>query len=45
MARPLGIEFPGTVYHITSRDNAKQVISLDNEDRRRLMRVLSNVVE
>lgn len=32
MARPLRIEFPGAVYHITSRGNARQRIFLDNKD-------------
>ena len=45
MARPLRIEFPGAVYHITSRGNAKQVIFLDNEDREKLIEILSTVVE
>jgi hypothetical protein len=35
MARPLRIEFPGAVYHVTSRGNAKQAISIDDEDRSR----------
>ena len=26
MARPLRIEFPGAVYHVTSRGNARQKI-------------------
>jgi len=26
MARPLRIEFPGAVYHVTSRGNARQAI-------------------
>jgi len=32
MTRPLGIEFKGEVYHITSRGNARQVIFLDEKD-------------
>ncbi len=32
MARPLRIEFPGAIYHITSRGNAKQNIFFDEED-------------
>ncbi len=31
MARPLRIEFPGAVYHIISRGNAKQAIFIDDE--------------
>lgn len=33
MARPLRIEFPGALYHITSRGNARADIYLDDQDR------------
>jgi putative transposase len=33
MARPLRIEFPGALYHVTSRGNACLKIFLDDEDR------------
>lgn len=33
MARPLRLEFPGALYHITSRGNARQDIFLDDQDR------------
>lgn len=45
MARPLRIEFPGALYHITSRGNAKQAIFLENEDRHKFLEVLSTVIE
>ncbi len=45
MARPLRIEFPGAVYHVTSRGNAKQAIFIDDEDRGRFLDILSTVVE
>lgn len=45
MARPLRIEFPGAVYHVTSRGNARQVIFVDDEDRGIFFDVLSMVVE
>jgi len=45
MARPLRIEFPGALYHVTSRGNAKQPIFIDDEDRGRFLDVLSIVVE
>lgn len=32
MARPLRLEFPGAVYHITSRGNARAAIYLKDED-------------
>ena len=33
MARPLRIEFPGAVYHVASRGNARQSVFLDDRDR------------
>jgi len=45
VARPLRIEFPGAVYHVTSRGNAKQAIFIDDEDRNRFFDVLTIVVE
>jgi REP element-mobilizing transposase RayT len=33
MARPLRLEFPGAVYHVMARGNAKQAIYLDDRDR------------
>jgi REP element-mobilizing transposase RayT len=44
MARPLRIEFPGAVYHVTSRGNARQAIFIDDEDRGVFLDVLSMVV-
>jgi len=44
MARPLRIEFPGAVYHLTARGNARQNIFLDDEDRLRFLNVLERVV-
>ena len=43
MARPLRLEFPGAVYHVTSRGNARQAIFLDKDDRESFMEVLSSV--
>lgn len=37
MARPLRIEFPGALYHITARGNCRAPIFLDDEDRNRLL--------
>jgi REP element-mobilizing transposase RayT len=45
MARPLRIEFPGAVYHVTSRGNAKQTIFLEKGDNHKFLKVLSTVVE
>ena len=45
MARPLRIEFPGAVYHITSRGNARQDIFTDDDDRTDFLERLSATVE
>ncbi|MEW6687782.1 MAG: transposase [Pseudomonadota bacterium] len=45
MARPLRIEYPGAVYHITSRGNARGDIFRDDADREIFQRVLASVVE
>ncbi len=45
MARPLRIEYPGAVYHITSRGNALSRIYSDDVDRKRFLAVLSSVVK
>ncbi|MDD5747640.1 MAG: transposase [Actinomycetota bacterium] len=45
MARPLRIEFPGAVYHITARGNAKQDIFLDNKDFLDFLYILCSVVK
>jgi len=34
MARSLRIEFPGAIYHVTSRGNARQQIVRDDADRK-----------
>ena len=44
MARPLRIEFPGALYHVTAKGNARQDIFLDDEDREQFLAVLSRVV-
>jgi REP element-mobilizing transposase RayT len=45
MARPLRIEYPGAVYHITSRGNAYQDVFLDDADRERFLEVLKQTVD
>ena len=44
MARPLRIEFPGAVYHLTSRGNARQGIFEDDKDREAFLKLLGKVV-
>jgi len=43
MARPLRIEFPGAVYHLTSRGNEKKRIFLGDEDRKSFLNLLDDV--
>ena len=43
MARPLRIEYPGAVYHITARGNAQWAIFLDDKDREGFLEVLQIV--
>ena len=45
MARPLRIEYPGAVYHVTSRGNAQQPIFADDRDRLAFLERLRTVVE
>lgn len=45
MARPLRIEFPGAVYHITSRGNARERIYLKDEDYDGFLECLCTVVK
>ena len=45
MARPLRIEFPGALYHVTSRGNARQRVFRDDEDRETFLATLAWVVE
>jgi putative transposase len=45
MARPLRLEFPGAVYHVTSRGNARQDIVADDRDRTEFISLLAHVVD
>jgi REP element-mobilizing transposase RayT len=45
MARPLRLEFPGALYHLTSRGNAKADIFLDDADRRIFLRILGSTID
>ena len=44
MARPLRLEFPGAIYHVTSRGNARNAIFLDDEDRELFLGGLGEVI-
>jgi REP element-mobilizing transposase RayT len=45
MARPLRIEFPGALYHITSRGDRREAIYEDDDDREAFLGVLAEVVD
>ncbi len=45
MARQLRIEYPGAVYHITSRGNGRNLIYSDDEDRNNYLKILHHAVE
>jgi putative transposase len=45
MTRSLGIEYPGAVYHITSRGNDKNTLFKDDQDREDFLNALSHVNE
>lgn len=43
MARPLRIEYPGAVYHITSRGNEKKAVFKDRRDHELFLEILNQV--
>lgn len=45
MARPLRIQFPHAVYHVTSRGNERKPIVRDKDDRERFVQTLARMVE
>jgi len=45
MARPLRIEFPGALYHVTSRGDRQEPIYEDDDDRRAYLEILGDVIE
>jgi REP element-mobilizing transposase RayT len=44
MARPLRIEFPGAVYHVTSRGDRREDIFVDDHDRHALLQILGQAL-
>ena len=44
MARPLRIEYPGALYHVTSRGDRQEAIFDDDQDRTAFLNVLGEVV-
>ncbi len=45
MARPLRIEFPGALYHVTSRGDRQEAIYDDDADRQMFLSILGDVVK
>ena len=45
MARPLRIEYPGAVYHVTSRGNEKKAVYRDDHDRETFLNTLQHVTK
>jgi len=45
MTRPLRVEFPGAVYHITARGDGREVIFLEDADWRRLLDLLEETIK
>ena len=45
MARPLRLEYPGALYHVTSRGNAGQKIFRNDKDRLEFLELLGRSVE
>ena len=44
MARPLRLEFPGALYHLTARGNARADIYADDQDRRLFLELLGKEI-
>jgi hypothetical protein len=44
MARPLRIEYPGDLYHLTSRGDRREDVFLDDAGREAFLSVLGSVV-
>src|SRR5512140_10640 len=45
MVRPLRIQYPGAVYHVTCRGNEWRDIFQDDKDRRKFVAILSRSLE
>lgn len=45
MSRPLRIQYPGAVYHVTCRGNEKKDIFKDDADRRRMLQILEKSIK
>jgi len=45
MSRPLRIEFPGALYHVTSRGNARQDVYLCDKDKKLFLYIIAEVIK
>jgi putative transposase len=45
MSRPLRIEFPGAVYHLTSRGDRREPIFVDDDDRHALLTIVAHALD
>ena len=45
MTRPLRLEFPGALYHLTARGDRQEPIFLDDRDRRRFLELLGKEIQ
>ncbi len=45
MTRPLRVEFPGAVYHVTARGDGREAIFTDDTDRQRFLEVVGHVLD
>lgn len=45
MSRPLRLQYPGAVYHVTARGNARQAIARDDRDRQQFVATVATMVE
>jgi len=45
MSRPLRIEYPGALYHLTARGNSRDDIFLNDEDRHRFLQLFGEEIE
>lgn len=45
MSRPLRVQYPGALYHVTGRGNERKAIFKDDADRREFLRILAQSVD
>ena len=45
MARKIRIQYPGALYHVTSRGDRREPIFADDKDRRRFIETLTETCE